>query len=299
MTGRMNRIDPKEYESLIEKRLEKYVPEEALLQAGLFKAMRYSLLAGGKRIRPSLLLEFCGVCGGDQEAALPFACAVEMIHTYSLIHDDLPCMDDDAMRRGRPSNHVVFGEAQALLAGDALLTMAFETMLSPECVAAAGAERAAAAAGILARAAGAYGMAGGQMIDLESEGKRVGAETLIRMDEGKTGALIVASAGMGCVLAGAGERELHAAEAYAKSIGLAFQITDDILDVEGEEASLGKPVGSDEQNEKSTYVSTLGLQKARGLVRELTAAAVSALGVFGDRGSYLKELAVKLSVRKK
>lgn len=295
----MDRIDPKEYESLIEKHLEKYVPEEPLLQAGLFKAMRYSLLAGGKRIRPSLLLEFCGACGGDQEAALPFACAVEMIHTYSLIHDDLPCMDDDGMRRGRPSNHVVFGEAQALLAGDALLTMAFETMLSPESVAAAGAERAAAAAGILARAAGAYGMAGGQMIDLLSEGKRVGAETLIRMDEGKTGALIVASAKMGCVLAGAGERELHAAEAYAKSIGLAFQITDDILDVEGEEASLGKPVGSDEQNAKSTYVSTLGPEKARGLVQELTAAAVSALGVFGDRGSYLKELAVKLSVRKK
>ena len=299
MTGRMNRIDPKEYESLIEKRLEKYVPEEALLQAGLFKAMRYSLLAGGKRIRPSLLLEFCGVCGGDQEAALPFACAVEMIHTYSLIHDDLPCMDDDGMRRGRPSNHVVFGEARALLAGDALLTMAFETMLSPESVAAAGAERAAAAAGILARAAGAYGMAGGQMIDLESEGKRVDAETLIRMDENKTGALIAASARMGCVLAGAGEREFRAAEAYSKSIGLAFQITDDILDVEGEEASLGKPVGSDEQNEKSTYVSTLGMEKARGLVGELTAAAVSVLGVFGDRGEYLRQLAVQLSVRKK
>ena len=299
MTGRMDRIDPKAYGALIEKSLKKYVPEETLLQAGLFKAMRYSLLAGGKRIRPALLLEFCGVCGGDQEAALPFACAVEMIHTYSLIHDDLPCMDDDGMRRGRPSNHVVFGEARALLAGDALLTMAFETMLSPESVAEVGAERAAAAAGILARAAGAYGMAGGQMIDLESQGKRVDADTLIRMDEEKTGALIVAAAKMGCVLAGAGERELRAAEAYARSIGLAFQITDDILDVEGEEASLGKPVGSDEQNEKSTYVSTLGMEKARGLVGELTAAAVSVLGVFGDRGEYLRQLAVQLSVRKK
>lgn len=295
----MNRIDPKEYESLIQAGLEEYVPEEKLPQAGLFRAMRYSLLSGGKRIRPSLLLEFCGICGGDQEAALPFACAVEMIHTYSLIHDDLPCMDDDGMRRGRPSNHVVFGEAQALLAGDALLTMAFETMLDPENAGRTGADRAAAAAGILARASGAYGMAGGQMIDLESEGKKIDADTLIRMDECKTGALIVAAAKMGCVLAGAGQNELRAAEAYARSVGLAFQITDDILDVEGDEASLGKPVGSDRDRGKSTYVSILGMGRARALVAELTAAAEQALGVFGDRGSYLRQLAVQLSVRKK
>ena len=295
----MSRIDPKEYGPMIQAGLEKYVPEEKLPQGELFRAMRYSLLSGGKRVRPALLLEFCGVCGGDQEAALPFACAVEMIHTYSLIHDDLPCMDDDGMRRGRPSNHVVFGEAQALLAGDALQAMAFETMLDPENAERVGADRAAAAAGILARASGAYGMAGGQMIDLLGEGKKIDADTLIRMDECKTGALIVAAAKMGCVLAGAGTDELRAAEAYGRSVGLAFQITDDILDVEGDEAALGKPVGSDRSNEKSTYVSILGMERARSLVSELTAAAEAALGVFGKRGGYLREFAARLSVRKK
>jgi geranylgeranyl diphosphate synthase type II len=294
----MNRIKPQQYGKIIQAGLEKYVPEEKNLQSGLFQAMRYSLLSGGKRVRPILLLEFCGVCGGDQQSALPFACAVEMIHSYSLIHDDLPCMDNDATRRGKPSNHVVFGEAQALLAGDALLTMAFETILSPESIAAVGAQRAAEAAGILAKAAGAYGMAGGQMIDLESEGKRISADTLIRMDECKTGALICAAAKMGCVLAGAETQAFHSAEKYAKSIGLAFQITDDILDVEGQQERLGKPIGSDLEKGKSTYVSTLGMEKAHVLVKELTDEALSALRGFGKEGDYLRELAVALSARK-
>lgn len=295
----MGRIEPKDYEIVLERELGKYVPEEDLLQAGLFRAMRYSLFAGGKRIRPSLLLEFCDLCGGDQEAVLPFACAVEMIHTYSLIHDDLPCMDDDEIRRGKPSNHVVFGEAQALLAGDGLLTMAFETMLSPDSISAVGADRAAKAAWILAKAAGAYGMVGGQVIDLASEGKRISADTLIRMDECKTGALIRAAAEMGCVLAGAGERDIRAANRYAKSIGLAFQIMDDILDVEGETSALGKPVGSDQENGKSTYVSVLGMERAQQIVRELTESAESALSGFGERAEYLRNLAVHLSKRKK
>ncbi|MCI1991190.1 MAG: polyprenyl synthetase family protein, partial [Oscillospiraceae bacterium] len=218
----MGRIDRSGYLQSVEDALRKYVPEVSLMQSGLFRAMRYSLLAGGKRIRPVLVLEFCGLCGGDQEAALPFACAVEMIHTYSLIHDDLPCMDDDGLRRGKPSNHVVFGEAQALLAGDALLTMAFETMLSPESVKGVGAERAADAAGILAKAAGAYGMAGGQAIDLMSEGKKVSEETLQKMDECKTGALIRAAAKMGCALAGADSGQIRAADEYAAAIGFAF-----------------------------------------------------------------------------
>lgn len=294
----MSRIEPEKYAETIQAYLEKYVPEEKLLQGGLFQAMRYSLLAGGKRIRPILLLEFCGACGGDQESALPFACAVEMIHSYSLIHDDLPCMDNDDMRRGKPSNHIVFGEAQALLAGDALLTMAFETMLSPDSVAAVGASRAAEAAGILAKAAGAYGMAGGQMIDLQSEEKRISADTLIQMDECKTGALICAAAQMGCVLAGAGDQMFHSAEKYAKAIGLAFQIQDDILDVEGQQTLLGKPIGSDLEKGKSTYVSTLGIDKARMLVRELTDEAVSALRCFGEKGDSLRGLAFKLSSRK-
>ncbi|WP_411676768.1 polyprenyl synthetase family protein [Caproicibacter sp.] len=294
----MSRIEPQNYMKVIQASLEKYIPEEKLLQGGLFQAMRYSLLLGGKRIRPILLLEFCGACGGDQESAIPFACALEMIHTYSLIHDDLPCMDDDSMRRGKPSNHVVFGEARALLAGDALLTMAFETMLSQDSIASVGPQRAARAAGILAKASGAYGMAGGQMIDLQSEDKRISADTLIYMDECKTGALIVAAAKMGCVLAGAEEEKLHAAEKYAKSIGLAFQIQDDILDVEGEQDSLGKPIGSDLQNSKSTYVSILGMEKAHALVRELTDEATEALSCFGTRGDYLRELAGNLAQRK-
>ncbi|HEX3017731.1 MAG TPA: farnesyl diphosphate synthase [Caproicibacter sp.] len=293
----MGRIDRGDYLAAVEDALGKYVPEVSLMQSELFKAMRYSLLAGGKRIRPVLVLEFCGLCGGDQEAALPFACAIEMIHTYSLIHDDLPCMDDDELRRGRPSNHVVFGEAQALLAGDSLLTMAFETMLSPESVRGVGAERAAGAAGELAKAAGAYGMAGGQAIDLMSEGKKISAQMLQKMDEYKTGALIRAAAKMGCILAGAGQRFVHAADEYAAALGFAFQIVDDILDVEGDTKSLGKPVGSDEGNDKSTYVSLLGMENAKRAVSELTKTAVTALSVFPSETDYLAELAEKLAAR--
>ncbi len=293
----MGRIDRSDYLSAVEEALGRYVPEPPLMQAELFRAMRYSLFAGGKRIRPTLVLEFCGLCGGDQEAALPFACAVEMIHTYSLIHDDLPCMDDDGMRRGKPSNHVVFGEAQALLAGDSLLTAAFETMLSSESVGKVGAQRAADAAGVLAAAAGAYGMAGGQAIDLMSEGKRIPVETLRKMDECKTGALIRAAAKMGCILAGAESSLVRAADGYAAAVGLAFQIVDDILDVQGNEKALGKPVGSDRDNGKSTYVSLLGPESARRSVRELTAAAVSSLGAFRGDTEYLRALAENLAKR--
>ncbi|MGX8701437.1 polyprenyl synthetase family protein [Caproiciproducens sp.] len=294
-------LDPREKHLIgrIDAKLAQYLPEEEIIQADLIRAMRYSLLGEGKRIRPILVLEFCRLCGGEEEAALPFACAVEMIHTYSLIHDDLPCMDDDDMRRGRPSNHKVFGEDIALLAGDALLTMAFEAMLSGEAVRLAGPERAAKAAGYLARAAGAHGMVGGQVIDLTSEGRAVSLETLKKMDENKTGALILASAQMGCVLAGAGGERLRAAESYARAIGLAFQIVDDILDVTGDTRTLGKPAGSDSENNKSTYVSLLGLEDASKTVDVLTAKAVEALGCFGGEAEYLTEFAKKLAVRKK
>ena len=293
----MGKIERERYLSAVETELERLVPETADLQRELIRAMRYSLFAGGKRIRPVLLLEFCGLCGGDQEAALPFACAVEMIHTYSLIHDDLPCMDDDDLRRGRPSSHVKFGEARALLAGDALQAAAFEAMLSPESIRRAGAERAAAAAGLLARGAGASGMAGGQEIDLACEGKKIPEETLRRMDELKTGALIRSAAQMGCVLAGAEPRLVQAADRYAAALGFAFQIVDDILDVEGSASALGKPTGSDAQNGKSTYVSLLGLPRAKQAAAELTQSAVDALKPFpGDTG-YLAGLAEKLSAR--
>ena len=217
------------YLPMIEQKLEELLPKEHCRYERLIEAMRYSLLDGGKRVRPTLVLEFCRLCGGDVQAALPFACAVEMIHTYSLIHDDLPCMDNDDLRRGKPSNHKAYGEDTALLAGDGLLTLAFATMLSPESLAAVGADCAAEAAFQLASAAGIHGMVGGQEIDLRSEGKAISLETLQEMDEKKTGALILASARMGCALAGADERQRDAAEHYACAIGLAFQIVDDIL----------------------------------------------------------------------
>ena len=281
----------------IETALQQYLPQEKDLRKNLFESMEYSLMAGGKRIRPQLVLEFCRVCGGDAAKAMPFACAVEMIHSYSLIHDDLPCMDDNDLRRGKPTNHKVYGEATALLAGDALLTLAFETMLSPASIAAVGADRAARAAGELAQAAGARGMVGGQIIDLESEDKQVPLEVLEKMDEGKTGALILASCRMGCILAGAGEEQLQAADVYARSIGLAFQIVDDLLDVTGDAALLGKNTGMDSERGKSTYVSLLGVEKARETVEHLTQTAVDALSVFGDSAKDLGEFAVSLSHR--
>lgn len=282
---------------MIEQALRSYLPSQKGLEADVCKAMEYSLMGGGKRIRPILTLEFCRLCGGNLLAALPFACAVEMVHTYSLIHDDLPCMDNDDMRRGRPSNHKVYGEDIALLAGDALLSLAFETMLSPRNAGLAGEDRAARAAGLLAKASGATGMVGGQVIDLQQEGKPTTIEVLQQMDEKKTGALIIAAAEMGCVIAGAEENKLAAARTYTRAIGLAFQIVDDILDVTADSKQLGKPVGSDETNQKNTYVSLLGLERSRGLVKELTEQAIKVLEQFPEDTSFLSDLARSLATR--
>ncbi len=284
----------------IEEKLDSYVPKTDVLYQNLIEAMRYSLLDGGKRIRPLLVLEFCQLCGGEVSKAMPFACALEMIHTYSLIHDDLPCMDNDDMRRGRPSNHKAFGEDLALLAGDALLTLAFETMLSSESMELVGAQSAAEAAGTLACAAGAHGMVGGQVIDLASEGQQVPLEILQIMDECKTGALILAAAEMGCIIAGASQEKRQAARKYASAIGLAFQIVDDILDVTGTTKDLGKQAGSDADNQKSTYVTLLGLEKAQEAALELTHQAVVALDIFeeSEEKQGLVELAEYLVSRK-
>ena len=287
-----------QYVEMLEAALSRYLPGGDELQQELFSSMEYSLLSGGKRIRPILTLEFCRLCGGNLTAALPFACAVEMIHTYSLIHDDLPCMDDDELRRGRPTNHRVYGESTDLLAGDALLTLAFETMLSPQSIRTAGALKAATAAGMLARAAGAVGMVGGQVIDLASEGKKIPLSTLRIMDERKTGALILAAAEMGCVIGGASNEQIRAARDYAKAIGLAFQIVDDILDVTGDSTLLGKNVGVDNLNDKSTYVSLMGLEGAKKAVRELTDEALHALTQFDGETDYLADFAHRLAVRK-
>lgn len=287
------------YLEQIESMLDRLLPIQGELYADVIAAMRYSLLNGGKRIRPVLLLEFCRLCGGSTEAALPYACALEMIHTYSLIHDDLPCMDDDGMRRGKPSCHKAFGEATALLAGDALLTLAFETAAAPENGKLAGPERALSAAWELARAAGIHGMVGGQQIDLISEGRAVPLDTLELMDSCKTGALIRAAARVGCLLGGGSREQLLAAEQYAGALGLAFQIVDDILDVTGTEEELGKPVKSDAGRDKSTYVSLLGLAEARQEAARLTQKAVSALEPFGPEADNLRQLAEELSVRQK
>ncbi len=263
--------------------------------ADLYDAMEYSLLGGGKRIRPVLTLETCRMCGGDPEQALPFACAVEMIHTYSLIHDDLPCMDDDDLRRGKPTNHKIYGEATAVLAGDGLLTAAFETALEESN--GLPPERVVAAAACLARAAGARGMVGGQALDMAAQGRAVSRPEVEYLQGKKTGALLSAAAEMGCIVAGGGEEARAAVCRYAQKLGLAFQVRDDILDVVGSEVTLGKPVGSDRANEKTTFVTLLGMEACRELVEKLTEEAVEELEPFGEAAAFLRWLAWMLSGR--
>lgn len=265
-------------------------------EAKMLEAMRYSVENGGKRIRPMLTLEFCRMCGGSVEAALPLACAIEFIHTYSLIHDDLPCMDDDDMRRGKPSSHIKFGEANALLAGDSLLTFAFQSAGEAEDVPA---DAVAKAVSLLARASGCAGMIAGQVQDLENENKTVAADDLRSVDILKTGELIRCACQLGCIAAEADDMKLEAARVYAENLGIAFQIVDDILDVTSDEATLGKPVGSDAENCKNTYVSLLGLEEAKRIAAELTRKAIDALGVFGDESEFLVSLSKKLLSRNK
>lgn len=260
----------------------------------MIDAMAYSLSNGGKRIRPVLVLEFCRACGGDYKSAIPFAVGLEMIHTYSLIHDDLPCMDNDDMRRGKPSSHKVYGEANALLAGDGLLTLAFETVLSADV----DSVKKAKAALELARAAGVSGMIGGQVMDLANEEKKASLDEVITTEKLKTGALIKVAATMGCIAAGATDEQINAAQVYCENIGLAFQIVDDILDVISDEETLGKPIGSDKENGKSTFVSLLGLEESVRYAGELTAKAKAALDIFGCEGDFLSILADRLSERK-
>ncbi|NLX94371.1 MAG: polyprenyl synthetase family protein [Clostridiales bacterium] len=283
----------KRYTLMINEKLEKLLP--AAKESVVCEAMRYSVFNGGKRIRPVLTLEFCRLCGGREEEALSFACAVEMIHAYSLIHDDLPCMDDDDTRRGNPACHIRFGEANARLAGDALLTLAFETVLNagltPEMIINAGKE--------LSAAAGWAGMIGGQVMDLQNEGKQVELEELLETDYKKTGKLIIASAVLGCIAAGAEEEKVRAAAQYAYNLGLAFQLVDDILDVTGNAETLGKPVVSDEGNKKTTYVSVIGTDAAKEKISGLTLAANDALKIFGEQAEYLQKLADSLTKRKK
>lgn len=282
----------------IEERLPSYLPkEEGRLQGVVMEAMAYACASGGKRLRPVLTLECCRLCCGDAERALPFAAAVEMIHSYSLVHDDLPCMDNSPLRRGRPSVHAAYGEDMALLAGDGLLNLAFETMLNPENWGKVTAEQALSAAFALGRASGIYGMVGGQVIDLQSEGKSIDLHTLRTLQEGKTAALITAACEMGCRCAGGSADQEAALRVYGWNLGLCFQMIDDILDVTSTQETLGKPVGSDAENRKTTYVSLLGLVEVRRLAREHTRRAVEAMEPFGPDGDDLRQLAEALLSR--
>lgn len=263
-------------------------------RADLYDAMEYSLMAGGKRIRPILTLECCRLCGGTDSAALSLACALEMVHTYSLIHDDLPCMDDDDLRRGRPTNHKVYGEATALLAGDGLLTAAFETAL--DAGACLPAERVVRAVQVLACAAGPAGMVGGQALDLAGERRALTEDELYEIHRLKTGALLTAAAELGCIAAGADEESRQAVTQYAAALGLAFQIRDDVLDVVGNVEEFGKPVGSDAANQKTTFVTLKGLEACKNEVDRLTGEAVAALERFPDR-EFLTLLAWRLAGR--
>lgn len=263
---------------------------------GFYKIMEsitYSLTNGGKRIRPVLVLDACRVCSGDPYDALPLALAVEMIHTYSLIHDDLPCMDNDDLRRGKPSNHIVYGFDGALLAGDALQPLAFETVVKSDLKS----EIKLRALEILADAAGPCGMVAGQVMDLDNEEKYVGVDDIKKTDFLKTGKMIIASGLIGAACAQADKIKTEALEVYCRNIGLAFQVVDDILDVTGDESKLGKPTGSDSEKGKATYVSLLGIDEARKFAKSLTFDAVKSLAVFGDEAWFLEELASKLLYR--
>jgi geranylgeranyl diphosphate synthase type II len=257
----------------------------------IFQAVRYSLFAGGKRLRPVLCLASAEAVGGDIPTVLPVACALEMIHTYSLIHDDLPAMDDDDMRRGRPTSHRVFGEAAAVLAGDALLTEAFSLMSARDLIGRTAAERLLQAIHEIAEAAGFRGMIGGQIVDIQSERQPPAPETLDYIHAHKTGALILASVRAGALLSGAGAESLEALSAYGRHAGLAFQIADDILNVEGDRSILGKDTGSDAKRGKMTFPGLWGLDASRAKTAELVGQALSAIRHFGDRAEPLRAIA--------
>ena len=261
-------------------------------QKQLFEAMKYSLLAGGKRLRPIFVFDFCRMCGGDWHEAAPLAAAVEMIHTYSLIHDDLPCMDNDDFRRGRPTNHKVYGEAMAVLAGDALLTDAFMAVASCNLPKS---EDMGTAVALLAECAGSLGMVGGQVLDIMAEQRECTAQEVLDIQNRKTGRLISAACALGVIAGGATEEQFDAACKFAAGLGLAFQIRDDMLDVIGTQEEMGKGVGTDET--KNTFVRLYGLEKCEELVQTYTQYAIDALGVF-ENTEYMVALAKSLTDRR-
>lgn len=290
----MNKAVMDTYLEMIEKALERYLSTYACKDGRVLSAMRYATLGGGKRVRALLVLNFCRICGGAYTDALPLAAAVEMVHAYSLIHDDLPCMDDDDLRRGKPSCHKAFDEATALLAGDGLLTLAFHTVASSSLPASCIVEASRA----LSEAAGINGMIGGQELDIA--GDSATAQELTVMCMCKTGALIKCAAKLGCIAAGAKEERLQLAEDYAGRLGLCFQVTDDLLDVIGQQDVLGKPIGSDAQQNKTTFATLLGVLGAQKLAAKLTAEALTLLTQMGvESEDFLYELTQALGSRNK
>lgn len=284
-------------QNIVEEALTRYLPSEDNIPAEIFKAIRYSVFAGGKRIRPILCLAAVEALGGDIAQALPVACALELIHTYSLIHDDLPPMDNDDFRRGKPTSHKVFGEAIAILAGDALLTEAFNLLSRAEKVRLA-AERRLAVIQVIAQAAGIYGMVGGQALDLLAEKTNPDLAALSDIHRRKTGALIVAAVKSGAVICGAAEKKVQALTDYGMNIGLAFQIADDILNVEGDSRLMGKQTGSDAAHGKVTYPSIVGLEDTRIILSEHLAAAITSIDDFDDRALPLRVIADYIINRK-
>jgi geranylgeranyl diphosphate synthase type II len=297
----MPQMDLKQYlherKNLIDKSLQTYLPPEDQYPPLLHRAMHYSVFAGGKRIRPILHLGIVDAAGGDIEACVPFACALELIHTYSLIHDDLPAMDDDDLRRGKPTNHVVFGEAMAVLAGDALLTEAFRLMCREEILQRVDPAALLRAVYELAHAAGSQGMVGGQAMDIDSEGKDVEPEILDYIHAHKTGALIRASVRTGAILSGVSSEVLDSLSRYGEALGLAFQIRDDLLNVVGDIERLGKAVGTDASRGKITYPGLHGVERTRQRLGELVDESLGALSSFDDRAEPLREIARYMATR--
>ncbi|MGL4797478.1 MAG: polyprenyl synthetase family protein [Paraclostridium sp.] len=286
----------KEKVAYIEELLAKYMPQEIGYQQTILEAMNYSLKAGGKRLRPILTLEACKLVGGKEEDAIPFAVAIEMIHTYSLIHDDLPALDNDDLRRGRPTNHKVYGDAMAILAGDGLLNYAFEIMLR-ESIGKENPAKYLKAINEIATASGVYGMIGGQVVDIESEDKKIDMEKLDFIHLNKTAAIIVGCMRAGAIIGDATQQQLEDITKYATNIGLSFQIVDDILDIVGDEAKLGKKIGSDIDNNKSTYPSLLGLEKSKQIANDLIEEAKMKISHNKENNEFLNGLAEYIIAR--
>ncbi len=284
---------------IIEEILKKYLPTQEGHQKVIMEAMEYSVMAGGKRLRPMLMQETYKLFGGEGELVEPFMAAMEMIHTYSLVHDDLPAMDDDDYRRGRKTTHVVYGEAMGILAGDALLNFAFETASKAFTMFPEKSLEIGQALQVLAGKAGIYGMIGGQVVDVESAGNSISKDVLDFIYELKTSALIESSMMIGAILAGADKVDVQSIEKIAKNVGIAFQIQDDILDVTSTVEELGKPIHSDEKNEKTTYVTLVGLEKAKEYVANISMEAIELLRTFETEDAFLEELLKALIHRKK